>query len=127
MMIQVTPSACTGCRLCRQVCAIEKNAETNPRRSRLKIVARFPAPGTYLPVVCDQCGDCAAACPTEAIVKDDRGVYSVVDDLCTQCGACVDACKLGVMMQFDEGVAEKCDFCWKCTEVCNTGALVRVN
>jgi formate hydrogenlyase subunit 6/NADH:ubiquinone oxidoreductase subunit I len=20
----------------------------------------------------------------------------------------------------------KCDFCWKCTEVCNTGAIVRV-
>ena len=73
MMIQVTPDACTGCRLCRQVCAIEKNAETNPRRSRLKVVARFPAPGTYQPVVCDQCGDCAEACPVEAIVKDDAG------------------------------------------------------
>jgi len=126
MKIQVTPSACTGCRLCRQVCAIEKLGETNPRRSRLRIVARFPAPGTYQPVVCDQCGDCAEVCPTAAIVQDDRGVYSVDDDLCTLCGLCVDACPLEVMMRWDEDVPYKCDFCWRCTEVCNTGALVRV-
>ena len=67
MRIQVTQSACTGCRLCRQVCAIEKNGETNPRRARLKIVARFPAPGTYQPVVCDQCGDSAEASKMEEV------------------------------------------------------------
>ena len=127
MMIQVNQSACTGCRLCRQICAIEKNGETNPRRSRLKIVARFPSPGTYQPIVCDQCGDCAEACPSDAIVKDDRGVLTVDGELCDECGLCVDACKPGVMMRWNEGVAEKCDFCWKCTEVCNTGALVRVD
>lgn len=128
MMIQVTPSACTGCRLCRQVCAIEKAGETNPRRSRLKIVANFPAPGTYQPIVCDQCGDCAGVCPTEAIAANDDGVLWVDHGLCTECGACVDVCKLGVMMKWDDsGIPEKCDLCWKCTEVCNTGALVRVD
>ena len=126
MKIQVTPSACTGCRLCRQVCAIEKNGDTNPRRSRLKIAAHFPAPGTYEPIVCDQCGDCADVCPTEAIVKNALGVLYVDCDLCTLCGLCVDVCKPGLMMRWNDGVPEKCDLCWKCTEVCNTGALVRV-
>ena len=90
-------------------------------------MARFPAPGTYQPIVCDQCGDCAEACPSDAIVKDERGILYVDGELCDECGLCVDACKPGVMMRWKDGVAEKCDFCWKCTEVCNTGALVRVD
>jgi Fe-S-cluster-containing dehydrogenase component len=126
MKIQVTASACTGCRLCRQVCAIEKLAETNPRRSRLRIDAHFPAPGTYEPIVCNECGDCAEACPGEAIVKNNLGVLYVDGERCDLCGLCVDACTPGVMMRWNDGVPEKCDFCGKCTEVCNTGALVRV-
>lgn len=126
MRIQVTASACSGCRLCRQICAIEKVGETNPRRSRLRIEARFPAPGTYAPHVCDQCGDCAEACPTGAILKTDAGVYWVDGEQCTLCGLCVEACPEGVMMMpRDDEPPYKCDFCWACTEVCNTGALVR--
>jgi formate hydrogenlyase subunit 6/NADH:ubiquinone oxidoreductase subunit I len=39
---------------------------------------------------------------------------------------CVDACPSGVMMNGEDSTPFKCDFCWSCTEVCNTGALVRV-
>jgi len=124
MKIQVTSSACSGCRLCRQICAIEKFAVENPRRARLRVEARFPSPGTYHPQVCDQCGECAEACPTEAIAKNDAGVYSVDKEQCSLCGACVDACPTGVMMWPDESEPPyKCDFCLRCVEVCNTGAL----
>lgn len=126
MRIQVTADACSGCRLCRQVCVIEKFGEVNPRRARLRIEARFPVPGKYIPHVCDQCGDCAEACPTEAIVKRDDGVYEVVPDLCSACGVCIDVCPEGVLVKGEDDIPFKCDFCWRCTEVCNTGALVRV-
>ncbi len=127
MKLQVNPDACSGCRLCRQVCAIEKALDTNPRRARLRVEARFPIPGKYFPIVCDQCGDCAEACPVEAIVLDGKGVLFVDDDTCTMCGLCVEACPTGVMVWFDESAAPaKCDLCFACTEVCNTGALIKV-
>ncbi len=126
MKIQVTSEACTGCRLCRQVCAIDGFGDTNPRRARLRVEAKFPDPGRYFPQVCDQCGDCAAACPEDAIAPNDRGAYVVDVEKCSLCGACIDACPLGVMMKGEDDVPYKCDFCWSCTEVCNTGALVRV-
>ena len=126
MNLQVSPEKCTGCRLCRQICTIEKFGETNPRRARLRVEALFPAPGRYVPHVCDQCGACADACPNEAIVRRDDGVYVVDDELCTQCGVCLDVCPEEVLMEGADGVPYKCDFCWACTEVCNTGALARV-
>lgn len=126
MKIQVTADSCTGCRLCRQVCAIEKFGETNPRRARLVVQAKFPAPGKYYPLVCDQCGECADVCPTEAIHENGQGIFIVDEESCTLCGVCIEACPQGVMMQWQDEVPYKCDFCFKCTEVCNTGALVRV-
>ena len=91
----------------------------------MRVEAKFPEPGRYFPQVCDQCGDCAAACPEDAIAPNDRGAYVVDVEKCSLCGACIDACPLGVMMKGEDDVPYKCDFCWSCTEVCNTGALVR--
>ncbi len=126
MKIKVNANACTGCRLCRQVCAIEKFNETNPRKARLRIEASFPSPGKFRPRVCVQCGKCAEACPENAIYKDERGVYIVDDAKCTACGICIDTCPFGVMMSWKGGTAYKCDFCWRCTEVCNTGAITQM-
>lgn len=126
MHIQVTPSSCTGCRLCRQICAIEKFAETNPRKALLRIEARFPDPGTYHPQFCDQCGKCAEVCPTEAITKNDEGVYLIDLELCIQCDACGPECPLGVIYTDGDQNPHKCDLCLRCTEVCNTGTLVCV-
>lgn len=127
MRIKVNAKACTGCRLCRQVCSMEKFGEVNPRKARIRIEAAFPDPGTYRPRACTQCGTCAKACPVEAIIRDERGVYSVDETKCTLCGACVTACPLGVMMRWENGVPYKCDYCWRCTDTCNTGAIIRVD
>ena len=40
---------------------------------------------------CNGCGDCADACPLDAIEVQD-GKASVDEDTCGDCGACVDVC-----------------------------------
>ena len=126
MKIKVNKDACSGCRLCRQICAIYHYDETNPRKAALRIEANFPAPGTFKPRVCVQCGKCAEACPEEAIYLED-GVYLIDKEKCTNCQVCVEACPIGVMLVHDDlDTPIKCDFCFKCTEVCNTGALTKV-
>ena len=48
------------------------------------------------PTLCRGCGDCAQACPFDAI--SIRGERSVVDaDACMGCGVCVDRCEQGAL------------------------------
>jgi ferredoxin len=45
---------------------------------------------------CRGCGDCAAACPFDAIsVRDERSVIDL--DACMGCGVCVDKCEQGAL------------------------------
>lgn len=123
MLLEVNPDKCSGCRLCIQICPLEKFNELNPRKARLRIEALFPEPGQYRPRVCIECSACRDTCPADAIVADERGVLKVEEDMCTGCGVCVIACPEKVMMRWRDGIPYKCDFCGRCTEVCNTGAL----
>ena len=126
MRIRVNKDNCTGCRLCMQVCAIDHFNEINPKKAALRIEAKFPVPGKYRPVVCSQCGKCAEACPEDAIIQNEVGAYVIQKEKCTNCGACVTACPLGVVFEHpdcDHPII--CDFCMKCTEMCNTGAIVK--
>lgn len=123
MLLKVNPDHCSGCRLCLQICTMEKFGELNPKKARLKIEAAFPVPGKYRPVVCTGCGICRDICPVEAIVTNDRGALIVDAGKCIECGACIEACPEGVMRQWEGGTPFKCDFCGQCIEVCNTGAL----
>ena len=126
MRIQVEQKECTGCRLCQQICAIAHYNEINPRKAAIAIAAEFPVPGTFHPKLCDQCGTCEEVCPESAIsVKD--GAYVIDPELCTDCGICVDECPTGVIYTHaDLETPIICDLCLKCTEVCNTGALMVV-
>jgi carbon-monoxide dehydrogenase iron sulfur subunit len=127
MRIHIEKNSCSGCRLCEQLCAITHFKEINPKKSAIKIEAKFPVPGTFTPTLCDQCGECESICPAEAI-QLKNGAYVIDPELCTMCEACVDECPKGAV-HIREGVDHpiKCDLCMKCTEVCNTGAIVAMH
>lgn len=117
---------CSGCGVCRQVCALENFREVNPAKSLLRISGRFPSPGDYRIQVCDQCGACAHVCPVEAI-QADSGVYRVDEGSCTGCMECVSACPRGVMtVHADRQAPVKCVLCGKCADLCPRQALFLV-
>src|SRR5512141_862039 len=89
MRLYVDSGKCSGCRACQVACSLNLFHENNPKKAALNLAPHFPAPGVYEMKVCTQCGDCAAACPSEAIKLNDRGAYAVDFELCDLCEACV--------------------------------------
>lgn len=124
MYLDADPKKCTGCRVCLAICSLYHFKEVNPKKGALKIEGKFPVPGTYEPIVCNQCGTCASVCPVEAISKTKDGVYIIDAEKCNGCGACVEACPRQVMiLHEDSPVPIKCDLCKECIPMCAPGAL----
>jgi Fe-S-cluster-containing hydrogenase component 2 len=123
------PAKCTGCGLCRIACSLRKAGVCSPQKSRVRVY-ELDAADRYLPIACQHCeaAPCAAACPREAISRDDALVRTVIDyNLCVGCRMCVFACPFGAM-GFDEdcGKPFKCDLCDGdplCVTFCMPGAL----
>ena len=114
---------CSGCNVCRVVCALENFGVVQPVKALLRIKGCFPEPGVYNIVYCTQCGICAEECPEGAIRKSD-GIYRIDYDLCTQCLICTDSCPFGVMVVLDSGYPAKCVGCGKCVEFCPRNAIL---
>ncbi len=123
MKFEVAAENCTGCRLCQQICAISHFGEQNLKKIAIGITAEFPSPGRYTPRVCTQCGVCEEVCPVGA-VEEKEGVFVIDEEECTMCDICVDECPENVMFLHDDVEKPiKCDNCWECVSVCNTGAI----
>ncbi len=125
MKLALAAEKCSGCRACELICGLENWAVLNPKKAALRVKGQFPAPGRYTVELCDQCGQCATVCPTEAITQDKNGAWLISSEDCIACGACVTECPHGVMYLHDDhgGVPIKCTLCGKCLEFCPTGAL----
>jgi ferredoxin len=85
------------------------------------VVGQAILPGGF---PCDQCGNCAEACPVDAIEKDN-GAYLIDANACIGCDKCVEACPYGVM--YDHPSQEspiKCTLCQACVEICPCNALL---
>jgi len=82
-----------------------------------------------MPMVCLQCEDplCKAACPTNAIVENEKGTLYVEENDCIGCMNCVAACIYGgIEMDPLAKKAAKCDLCCgdpACVKACDYGAI----
>ncbi|MEM2921762.1 MAG: 4Fe-4S dicluster domain-containing protein [Candidatus Bathyarchaeia archaeon] len=114
--VLVDETCCTGCRYCEVVCSLKHEGETNPRKSRIRILGD-PLNGEDRPTVCDpyicKTMPCVDACPVSAIKKDpDTGYPLISIDECTGCKICLEACPINAIFYDQEKrKALKCDLC----------------
>lgn len=130
--VSVNPSKCIGCSLCEFVCAMEKEGEPNPLKSRIRVIHLNPI--FNLAVVCRFCENapCVRACPRNAIKQSEMGGILIIDeDKCDGCVLCVQACPYGgIMLHPEKPLVIACDLCGgepKCIEYCPEEALELVS
>ncbi len=129
--IKTDAELCRECQACTLACSLFHEGECSPNLARLQVLkdmARYE----FQILVCQHCDspDCMDACPSDAMVRDERGVVSIVDEACLRCGACAAACPYGVIF-YHEATDRylKCDLCAGredgplCVAICPVGAL----
>jgi Fe-S-cluster-containing dehydrogenase component len=117
-VLEIEEGLCWGCRTCEVACKQEIGAadglpliavwQDGPRivDGRLDVTHRV--------TVCRHCEEpaCAAACPSEAIVRRADGIVVLDAEACSGCGACLEACPYhAVSFDVQKGVAQKCNLC----------------
>ncbi len=117
MKLAVKEERCSGCNVCRVVCALHNAGAVQPSQALLKNKGAFPDPGTYKIAYCNQCGICADSCPEDAISESD-GEYNIDYELCTQCLICIESCPFDVIVVTESEYPAKCTGCGKCVELC---------
>jgi carbon-monoxide dehydrogenase iron sulfur subunit len=131
-MIQVDIDKCIGCRTCEVACSLRNLGQSNPTRSRIRII-RYEKAGqyhNYVPMVCQQCSDplCVASCPVKALSKNTvTGVVEVDQDNCVGCRVCTITCPIGgISIDPVTDKAVKCDLCGgdpECVKYCDVEAI----
>ena len=135
-VIQIDIEKCTGCRTCEVACSIRKTGQSNPTRSRIRII-RYEKRGefhNFIPMVCQQCSNplCMEVCPVNAISEDaNTGATIVTTDTCVGCKVCSIVCPIGgISMDPVTNKAFKCDLCGgepECVKHCDPEAITFVS
>jgi len=123
---------CSGCRTCEEACSLKNTGQSNPTRSRIRII-RYERQGqfhNFIPMVCQQCSNplCMEACPVNAISRNaETGAMVVDSDNCVGCRVCSMVCPIGgVSIDPVTNVAYKCDLCDgdpECVKYCYPEAI----
>jgi len=123
-ILAVHPELCTACRVCEETCALTFFKATDREKSAIRVTPPPNLEEDSTVVFCDQCGECIAVCPTQALYRAKNGIVRLKRELCTGCLACVGFCPTLVMyVAPDDTVPFKCIACAKCVADCPSGAL----
>jgi len=119
---------CCGCRSCAAACAYGHHIQSLLGHSKMGMEAE-------LPLHCLQCEQpaCEAACPNEAMKKQEDGTVLRSYFKCVGCSSCALACPFGVIQpDLTKHIVPKCDLCIdrlvegenpRCVQSCTSGAL----
>ena len=132
--IQVDARLCRDCQMCVLACSLHHEGECNLGLARL-VVSKDMARYEFNIVICKHCDepDCILACPSDAMVLDNRGVVIILDEECDRCGSCAASCPHDAIF-YNEAADRylKCDLCARreegplCVELCPVEALTLV-
>ena len=129
--IRVDAGLCRDCQACTLACSLTHEGECNLSLARLLVIKDMARYEFHIQI-CQHCDspDCMAACPNEAMRRDDRGVVIIVEEECIRCGACLASCPYHAIFYYEAGDRYlKCDLCAGresgpvCVELCPVGAL----
>jgi Fe-S-cluster-containing dehydrogenase component len=119
---------CIGCRSCATACTESHHQHLNLVHGKVSKLAELPHHCRH----CQQAA-CVAACPTEALKRDENGIVQRHIFQCVGCRSCVHACPFGVLDDaLLQHVTAKCDLCVdrysqglepRCVATCVSGAL----
>ena len=124
MGLEFNNETCSGCKACELVCSLQNLKKVNPSKALLNVYGKFPVPGKYFVDICDQCGECAKACPKDAITLKGS-TYRINRKVCDNCLECVAVCPVNVIKVDDDGTPYKCINCKQCAEVCPRDVATR--
>jgi ferredoxin len=115
------PEKCIGCNICANECSLAFFKEKNPEKSSIQIIKKDDKIEIN---VCNQCGDCVAMCPTQALSVSQHGIVAISKNDCVGCLVCVAECPTGAMKcHHTEKIPFKCSACSICTSKCPKQAI----
>jgi len=124
------PEFCTGCMQCMVGCAYSHFKTFDVNYALLYVNDNPAAPGSWVNANCSHCvyPMCLAACPRDAIYKDDLGIVRISPLKCIGCGICAQACPIAIpRLDNTKKIYVKCDMCNgeypNCVKMCSTNAL----
>ena len=118
-------SRCDGGRscahACEDACAVKAFKLQDRAGAALHIQVLDGKPSAIL---CDQCGDCLAVCPSQALRRNKLGVVMIDKNLCVGCYTCVGFCAKAAFERLPGRIEPyKCTACGICVKACPLGAL----
>ena len=126
-ILAARPELCVVCGACEEICAMTFYKQPDRERSTIRI--SLPEVSEADPIIefCDQCGECIAVCPTDALYRAKNGIVRLRKRDCIGCMSCVGFCPTLVMYVFpDDPIPFKCIACGVCVKECPSDALCMV-